>query len=82
MAVMPITKGAIRKLRSDKRKTKVNLRSKRAFKEAVATMRRKPTPKNLTAVFSELDKAVRKHVVALNTAARLKSRLSRLVGKK
>jgi len=82
MAVMPITKGAIRKLRSDKRKTKVNLRNKRAFKEAVAAMRRKPTAKNLTQVFSQLDKAVRKHVLALNTAARLKSRLARLVGKK
>ena len=79
---MPINKGAIRKFRYDKRKTKVNLRTKRAFKEAVATMRRKPTPKNLASMFRELDKAVRKHVVPLNTAARLKSRLARLVGKK
>lgn len=45
-------------------------------------MRRKPTPKNLALMFQELDKAVRKHVVPLNTAARLKSRLARLVGKK
>lgn len=41
--------------------------------------RKKPTKKNLGSVFSELDRAAKKHVIHKNKAARLKSRLSKLV---
>ena len=82
IATMPITKSAIRKLRADKRKAKVNLKVRRALKEAVAQMRKKPSAKNLTAMFSRADRAAKSGVIHKNKASRLKSRLSALIAKK
>jgi small subunit ribosomal protein S20 len=82
MAIMPITVGALRKLRADKRKTAVNLKVKKALREAVSLMRKKPTEKNLREVYVTADRAVKNKVIHKNKAARLKSRLSTLVKKK
>jgi small subunit ribosomal protein S20 len=82
MAAMPITVGAIRKQRADKRKASVNSRTREALKEAVALMRKKPTATNLVKAFSTADRAAKKGVIHKNKAARLKSRLSSLVKKK
>jgi small subunit ribosomal protein S20 len=82
MAVMPITVGAIRKLRADKLKAVINLKVKKALKEAVSLMRKKPTEKNLKDLFMRADRAVKGRVIHKNKAARLKSRLSALVKKK
>lgn len=81
---MPITVGAIRKQRSDKRKAAGNLKVKGFLKEAVAKMRKKPTEAALREVFKRADRAVKTGVIHRNTAARLKSRLSQRVatGKK
>lgn len=82
MADMPITKGAIRKLRADKSKTRINAVVKRVFREAVSKMRRHPTLKNLVEVYRRLDRAAKSKVIHKNKADRLKSRLSRLLRKK
>ena len=82
MAIMPITVGAIRKLRADKRKAIFNLQVKKSLKEAVSQMRKKPTEKNLKELFVRADRAVKSRVIHKNKAARLKSRLSALVKKK
>jgi len=82
MADMPITKGAIRKLRADKSKTRINGMVKRAFREAVSKMRKHPTVKNLVEVYKRLDRAAKSQVIHRNKADRLKSRLSRLLRKK
>ncbi len=79
MAAMPITKGAIRKLRADKRRGGANLRVRTLLSEAVRRMRKKPTAGNLTKVFKAIDKAAKRGIVHRNKAARIKSRLSRLV---
>lgn len=76
---MPIIANAIRKLRSDKRRASVNLAVRTAMKQAIASTRRKPSQKALAAAFAKLDRAVKANVVHKNKAARLKSRLSRLV---
>lgn len=76
---MPITVGAIRKQRADKRKALLNLKTKSKFKRAITLSRKKPTQKNLSRVFSELDRATKKHIIHKNKAARLKSRLTKLV---
>ncbi len=76
---MPITVGAIRKQRADKRKALLNLKAKANFKQAVTVSRKKPTPTNLKKVFSQLDRAAKKHVIHKNKAARLKSRLAKLL---
>lgn len=44
-------------------------------------MRKKPTVKTLESLFSALDKAVKGRVIHKNKAARLKSRLSKLMKK-
>lgn len=79
---MPITKGAIRKQRADKKKQVVNLRIKAGVREVVAKMRKKPTATNLVKVYQVVDRAAKKRVVNKNKADRLKSRLARLVKKK
>lgn len=79
---MPQTAGAIRKLRADRKKTAVNLQIRKALREAVAVMRKKPTEKNLKSVFKVADRAAKKGVVHSNKAARLKSRLARKLSKK
>ncbi len=79
---MPITKGAIRKQRADKRKTAINLKVRLAYKQAVAQMRRKPTPKALQTAFAQLDRAAKGYIIHANKASRLKSRLAKLLAKK
>jgi small subunit ribosomal protein S20 len=76
---MPIIRSAIRKQRADKRKAGVNARTRNLLKDAVRVMRRKPTKENQKKMFVALDRAARKKVIHKNKAARLKSRLSRLV---
>ncbi len=78
---MPIIKNAIRKLRADKRRSAVNVKTRTAMKQAISAMRKKPSEKLLKAVFSKLDRAVKSQIVHKNKAARLKSRLALLIKK-
>jgi len=79
---MPITKQAIKKVRQDKRKTRINQKIKFAAKKAVVEFRKKPSASSLSNVFSVLDRAAKTNVIHKNKAARLKSRLSKLVAVK
>ncbi len=79
---MPIIKSAKKKLRQDKKRTKQNQLIKRSVKETVLAFKRKPTPASLTKLFNKLDTAVKKNIFHPNKAARLKSRLSKLLGNK
>lgn len=74
---MPVTKQAIKKVRQDKRKAAYNLRSKKAYKEAVKKFLKKPAADTLKVAFQALDKAAKTNVIHKNKAARLKSRLSK-----
>lgn len=78
---MPITVGAIRKLRADKRKRSINLKIRSAFKRTITQTRKKPTPTNLKSAFSLLDRAAKKNTIHKNRASRLKSRLAKLLRK-
>jgi ribosomal protein S20 len=79
---MPITKGAIRKERADKKKAEVNLVIKDAYKKVVKLFRKKPSLKTLTEAFRFLDRASKKKVIHTKKADRLKSRLSKLLPSK
>jgi small subunit ribosomal protein S20 len=79
---MPLLKQARKKMRHDKRRTQVNSQKKLALKKLIKTMRKSPSEKNLTTVFSSLDKAVKTHLIHKNKANRLKSRLSSSLSKK
>ena len=78
---MPITKGAIRKQRADRVKTAINDRVKNLYRQALKKARQKPTLKSLSEAFQKLDRAAQAHVIHRNKAARLKSRLSKLLPK-
>ena len=82
MITMPITVGAIRKMRADKHKASINLKVKSAYKDALRLFRKKATPKGLVTAFSKLDRAAKAHLIHKNKANRLKSRLSKLLDKK
>lgn len=79
---MPITKSALKALKKDKKRTKTNQKIRSSFKTALKKVRLSPTRDNLNQAFSSLDRAAKKKVIHKNKAARLKSRLSKLVKKK
>jgi small subunit ribosomal protein S20 len=82
---MPITQSAKKALRGSLRKKAVNDRSKKLMKESIKKIEKlvkeknKPeAKKNLSSVYSVIDKATKKGVIKKNTASRKKSRLSRI----
>jgi len=79
---MPITAQAEKKLRHDRKTQVKNAKRRSQVRAVVKMMRTKPTEKQLSDVFQTLDKAVKLHVIHANKAARLKSRLSKLLKKK
>jgi small subunit ribosomal protein S20 len=78
---MPITKQASKKLRHDRKITKHTMKIRKTVYGVVKEARKAPTKKTLSQAFSTLDKAAKKSVIHKNKAARLKSRLSKLLKK-
>ncbi|MBI3559620.1 30S ribosomal protein S20 [Candidatus Gottesmanbacteria bacterium] len=78
---MPITKQAIKKLRADRVRQVHNARIRVSLRDAIKSVRRRPSSKALSLVFQRLDKAAKRHVIHKNKVDRLKSRLSRLLHK-
>jgi len=83
---MSITRGAKKAHRSSLRKKEVNLERKdkveraiKSLKKFIAAKNKKEAQVSLRSVQSLLDKAVKSNTLKKNTAARKKSRLSRLV---
>lgn len=76
---MPILKHAIKKLRVDKRKTKINKVIKTKARKAVKVMVTKPSAEALKEVFSAIDRAAKKRVIHPKKADRIKSRLSKMI---
>lgn len=79
---MPIIKSAIKKVRKDKTRTARNKKRELNLKSLVKKTRAEKGAKNLQAVFSALDKAVKVNLIHKNKAARLKSNLSKSVQSK
>jgi len=76
---MPITAQAEKKLRHDRRRTLQTVRLRRELRMIVRKARTSPTKKSLSTVFQALDKAAKTRIIHRNKAARLKSRLSKLL---
>ncbi len=76
---MPITKSAIKKLRVDKTRAQVNLRLKKRYRKAVNKHLAKKTLETLKLAYSLIDRAVKKHIIHKNKAARLKSQVAKVV---
>lgn len=86
---MPITKSAQKALRQSKRRHEENLARTKAYKIVVKNIRKLVAAgKNqeaqtlLPKLYKTLDKAAKKNTIKKNKAARLKSRLTKLVNKK
>lgn len=79
---MPAIKSAKKKLRVDKKRTSANKKMEALINVSIKKAQRKPTPKSIQEAFSIIDKGVKKNIIHKNKAARLKSRLSKLLNKK
>lgn len=85
---MPITKSAQKAMRASARKRAFNLvtiskykSAVRAVRKAVAAKKKEEAVKALEGAYKQLDKAAKKHVIHANKAARLKSRLAKVLAK-
>ena len=85
---MPITKSAEKALRGSARKRVFNIRRKEAMKQAVKQVQKSIGAKKtkdaqalLAQAYKAIDKAAKRGVIKLNTAARKKSRIARAVNK-
>jgi small subunit ribosomal protein S20 len=83
---MPITTGAKKTLRGDKRKAVHNLRRSRALKSVIKEIedlvkagKGKEAKELLPKAYKTIDKAAKMNTIKENTAARKKSRLSRII---
>lgn len=79
---MPLTKRAIKKLRHDRKRTEKREQTEIKLRTLVKNVRKHPTQKTMSQVFSALDKAAKTHIVHPNKASRLKARLAKLLAKK
>jgi len=79
---MPVTKSAKKKLRKDKKRTKTNLIYKTNYRNAIKKLKKSRNPDLLTEVYSKIDKAAKKGVIHKNKAARLKSKITKLISAK
>lgn len=79
---MPVTKTAKRALRSSKKKEKFNKALISKLEAAIREAENKPSKKTVKAAVSLVDKASKKKIIHKNKAARLKSRLDKLISKK
>lgn len=85
---MPITKSAKKALRQSMRRRARNLKKKEAYKGVTKDIKKlaeagktKDARDLLSKLYQALDKAAKTHVIKKNKAARLKSRLTKLIQK-
>jgi len=78
---MPIIAQAAKKLRHDRKRTKITMAARENLRDIVKSFRKSPTKKSLKDVFQALDKAAKRNIIHKNKSARLKSRLSNLLTK-
>jgi small subunit ribosomal protein S20 len=70
---MPIIASAKKRVRTARKATIRNSKTKRSLKSAVKLFHKSPSSKSVSAVQSQLDKAAKKGVIHKNKAARLKA---------
>lgn len=79
---MPVIKSAKKKLRQDRKKTLQNKSLENFFKKMVKMAQKNPIKENIQKAVSSVDKAAKQNVIHKNKAARIKSSLAKLIGKK
>lgn len=76
---MPKTKSAKKAFRQSLRRQEQNLKNKKALKEVIKKYKKMPSADALSQVYKKLDKAAKTEIIKKNKAARLKSRLAKLL---
>lgn len=76
---MPVIKSAKKKLRQDKKRTEHNKALKFDLKDLLKKATKEKSAKSVQAVFKAVDKAAKNHIIHKNKAARLKSRVAKLL---
>lgn len=79
---MPLTRSAIKKQRKDQKREKQNDLFKRDLKRALSKVNKNASADLLKKAFSLVDKAVKKHIIHQNKAARIKSKLAKIAVEK
>jgi len=79
---MANTSSAKKANRVESRRRVFNLRRAKAMKDAVKGLEKKASAENLSQAFQAIDKALKRGIIKKNTAARMKSRLSKKVSAK
>ncbi len=79
---MPVIENAKRALRGSERKRQMNDLTRTKFEVAVRVAKKEKSKKTVSAAFSQVDKAAKKNVIHKNRAARIKSRLAKLIASK
>ena len=75
---MPISKSAIKRARQAEKHRARNVSTKKTFRGAIKSFLTKPSIKGLQEAQSEIDTAVKKKVLAKNTASRKKAQLAKI----
>lgn len=78
---MPVLKSSKKALKVAKRRKNENDALKSKIRQAQKAVSAKATPETVSKAFSTIDRAVKKHLIHKNRAARLKSQLSKLLVK-
>jgi small subunit ribosomal protein S20 len=78
---MPILSNAKKALRSSRKKTAVNDRVRARVRTTTKSVKKSGAVESLAQAFSSIDKAVKRHLLHRNKAARLKSQLSKAATK-
>lgn len=76
---MPVTKSAKKKLRQDKIRRARNKKIKTRLLRLIKSAKKQPSKKKVLEATKATDKAVKKHILHKNKAARIKSSLSKLL---
>ena len=76
---MPVIRSAKKKLRKDKVREKRNLVVKTGLKKALSAALKKPTAETVRKAVIFVDKSAKNRLMHKNKAARIKSRLSKLI---
>ena len=79
---MPIIKSAKKKLRGDKKRESLNKKLASILSSSIKKAKKQPTEKNIIDAISSVDKSAKKNIIHKNKAARLKSKLSKLLIKR
>ena len=79
---MPVIRSAKKKLKVDRKRESANKKAQALINLVIKKAQRKPTPGSVREAFKAIDKGVKKDIFHKNKGARIKSRLSKLLGKK